>query len=249
MKKLAIVTVPYINNSRTEILAQKSYESIWESVSVNSNPDLFDTKGIAVVNKTTKEAQPVIDRFNDVVIDNTRNNCLGAAWNIGVSKAIELGYEYILIPNLDVEARLETIPNLIKFAESTPEAGLWSATACNNTLDFVSRKLELRHTPIMHNEQSFSFFLIHAGTWLKVKFREIFKPCYFEDDAYLIDCKEVGFSPQRTLNAVFYHYIQGTVRNDPSAQDEFSRTFAKNKRLFLELYGGLPANGVMSSIR
>lgn len=228
---ISIVTVAFIESQEHYTLAKKSYETFTASVPIQR---------IVIVNKVrgAKDLE-MLDQYNDLVITNDTNN-LGKAWNLGVENA---KYDYVFIPNLDVELKSDALDALLKFAEENPGSGLWSMTAINNYLSFVKATPKDITNSITNHSQSFSSFLIHKDTIKEVgKFNEDFTGAYYEDCAYLYRCKQKGLTPLRTSLALFFHHLQASVKYGLEYRQVYNTQLEQNRLKYIQLFGGEPGD-------
>jgi GT2 family glycosyltransferase len=230
--RVAIVTVPFISNDKLLNYAIESLES-FKSV----HHDLFN---IAVVNKWRESDVSALAKYYGHVIINDQN-ILGRAWNLGADYALTNGFDYIVIPNLDVIAHPELIDRLVDCAMRLPDGVVWCAT---ETKDRQVVTLMPPGTTTTESLQtySFSFFMINAKLFNQVaRFDEQFIPCYFEDWAMILRAKVKGAKIYRAEDALFFHYENRTRESDSDALQNVNANFVANQAKFEQLKKELQA--------
>ena len=238
LSEIAVVTVPFIQNERHYNLAKSTYKSLFKHGGFGLS------QMIAVINQSREEDLDMIGTYNETVIKNERNN-LSMAWNVGVKTAINQGYKYVLIPNLDILLHKKAMQSLIAFGDVyIKDTGI---IACNPINDIVMFEIapdnpEKATKLIENNDQSFSCFLLSIEAYKKIgAFDEQFEPAYFEDDDYLHRAKQSGYRPTKLQHAMFWHFLQGTVKNANSeTRDIYNESLEKSKRLYILKHGGEP---------
>lgn len=223
---VCIITVVYCKNEAHKNLAEYSYESF---------PGLYR---IAVTNNNDGGLD--VDKYNDEVIVNDKNN-LSKAWNKGIKRAIELHYKYVLLSNLDVILHHGCVKSL--YSKIAKSHGLISATyttSFNATMATVDD--ELPHlVPVKHGDGSFSCYLLDVEAYKKVgEFDENFNPAYFEDNDYLERIWIAGYKPERLQTATYYHFVQGTVKNNEEDAKAYPVYMQNNLEYFKEKWGKVP---------
>lgn len=238
-EKIAIITVPYITSSEHFALAKTSYES-------------FGTEyhRIAVTNSIRNlEDLKLIKKWNQDVIHNDINN-LSRGWNKGVRSAIEKGYKYFVIPNLDVIFKSNSIELCCEVLSKNPEYGMVSLNAINNFVDFsmIDNIDNNSVMPIRNNDQSFSGFMISKDCFETIGgFDEEF-PSYYNDDSALYKMQLNRYQPMKVLGAYFYHYLQGTVKHDVGElRDNYNKILEDAKEEYIKMWGGLPKQEIFKS--
>jgi len=114
---------------------------------------------IVVDNQSTDNTLEVLRTFTDsiVLIQNSDNLGFGAANNIGIKAAIELGADYVFLLNQDVYVGSHCIGALLQAAKAFPRYGILSPVQVNSSgseLDAAFRKT-LQRTLKMLPEVSF----------------------------------------------------------------------------------------------
>ena len=87
----------------------------------------YPTKIIVVDNDSSDETLQIVSEFDDIIILKQISNLgFGKANNIGIRKAMELGFDYVFLLNQDAYIFKDSIRNLISEAEKNPDYGIIS---------------------------------------------------------------------------------------------------------------------------
>jgi len=235
MKKLLILTVPYIKTEQAYNLAESTYDSI----KVNDF-DGLDITMMAVVNSTDYEGSlEMVEDYNSIVVHNDEN-ILARAWNKGIDYAVGNGIDKVYIPNLDIEVKPDAIKNLFNFSEVQASSGLWSMKAYTSATNFKVAQSSHQIDSVANHQHDFSSFMISTKTYEHIGPFYEFTPAYYEDCDYLHRMKTVGYTPLRTHSALFWHYASGTRKTDSDAADQFNVYFQENTKLYQAMWGGMP---------
>lgn len=235
--KIAIAVAYYINN---DLHLNYALETL-DSIKSKDHELIF----IATENHANKEL-PGLDKFIgkfDYITNNDRNN-LSMAWNKGIEKGLEMGADYVIVPNLDLIFNEKCIDNLVKFAEAHKEAVLWTASDWGDK-DTI-HKAEWDDSFDEHPH--FSCFMVNKNLFEKVgKFDEQFEPAYNEDNdmhrrILLSDNKAL-----KTATAKFYHYGSRTIKSDAQLESQNHYTHAMNNRRYVAKWGGLPGSEIFKT--
>lgn len=220
MSKIGILTVAYLKTLAHKNLAIKTYESM---------PMLYR---LCVVN--ANDVGLDLANYNNEIIENDQN-CFARALNIGLEYYFDQEkYDYVVISNLDLQMNSSIINRLLEVHQENENAGLISANCLKQ--DHVSTI-----KPMEHGDGSFSCFMISRQAYDEIGyFDENFKPAYFEDNDYLERAWAKGFTPLRCLDAVFYHFFQGTVKNDEELATQYPAFMQKNLEYFKKKHGKVP---------
>lgn len=233
--QVAVVTVPYIT-------VNAHYDLMVETIDSIKGNSIHTLDMIAIINKAREQDMPWIERAYNYVEHNDVN-ILARAWNKGIKEAIKRGADYILVPNLDVVARFDTIDDLVRFAEESKKREnnvvLWTATNVGSPdLLFTSQKQNNYGESV-----DFSFFMVDKTFFDKVgEFDENFIPCYFEDNDMHYRIKQAGYIAYRTLSSLYLHYGSQTLKQDRSLATTVSPLFEKNRKYYEKKWGGSPSN-------
>lgn len=224
-KKIAIVTVPFITSLKHADLAQESLTHF-----KSTNHHLFK---IGVVNRITSGYRDRVLPMYDKLIFNDKN-ILARAWNKGIDFAIKNEFDYILVPNLDVVSRHDTIDKLVELAEEFPEALMWCATEHQDRMTL--KKVDVKHNPTLSLEShSFSYFMIDKRLFQEVgKFFEGYIPAYFEDWDMRDRIFASGNYIIRGEHILYYHYENGTRKNDRRIAMQVKANFYENEKIYLK---------------
>lgn len=175
-----------------------TYNAIkWISKCLNSIGD--DYPVVIVDNNSTDNTKDFI-RSNfpkTQIISQEVNMGFGQANNIGISRAIEDGAQYVFLMNQDVYLEKDCLQNLIEFHKRNAQFGILSPVHLNgegNKLD----SLFFKHTSIEYNSEFYSDLVINHSL------KEVYEFPYINAAAWLVSkqCIETvgGFDP------IFFHY-------------------------------------------
>ena len=120
-KKIGVVCSLYIDNDTTYQQALHTLDSI-----KSEHYLVF----YARITKLNDKYKGILKRFDKVNIN--KGNLLAKSWNDGIKKALRDKCEYVIVPNLDIELKEDTIDSLVEFA-SKDDSVVWSGWCTNNT--------------------------------------------------------------------------------------------------------------------
>ncbi len=240
MPKIAVIAVPFIFKYEHQLFLQQTIQSLLKS-ETSSQLDL-----IAIINAYHWEESGykwIENTFNYIEV-NDQNN-LARAWNKGIRLGFERGADYCLVINPDLCFHNRYLENLVRFAESNPEAIIWSGAEWpeQHTLESV---LVDQVDGVSSRGMTPSAFMLDRRLFEKVgMFDEDFKPAYHEDTDMIYRIHLSGQFCLMTSNALFYHYNRSTIEVCISHQDnEFLAGIRHHLDRGLELYqkkwGGVP---------
>src|SRR3972149_1177732 len=160
------------------------------------------------------------------VIDNPKGNEVGAAWNMGIKKALEDGHDYAMVLNNDLVLHEKCVDNLTRCANGHQELILWTAS---EWLDLKTLK-DLELTDEFSEHPHFSFFMVNQKTidivgW----FDENLKMAYMEDGEMHYRIILSGNKAGKTESAKFYHYGSRTIKVDDELFDKNKRSYEDNR--------------------
>lgn len=175
---------------------------------------------------------------------------VSSAWNIGITKAIELGNEYIIIINADIILKSNSIDRIVAFADahSEPEYVMWTMGQYApdpskeiGVMEYDRIVADLETAPEDENvseHPNFSSFMVKNTIQDVVGlFDENIKPAYFEDNDFhariaLDNKKAVVYGGAR-----FYHFGSRTINSDPILREEMPPLFRNNEKYFIDKWG------------
>jgi hypothetical protein len=175
-----------------------------------------------------------------VELEGRQPQAVAKAWNDGITKAVELGCEYILVLNDDIVLKSNAIDNLVQHAQAHPEAILWSMGAYNDR-EGLERAID--NPEDFHEHPNFSAFMVHR-TWPETfgRFDENFVPAYHEDSSCHAQIALAGQRAYVTGGAWFYHYGSRTINSDEAFRSSMPSEFVKGAQYFQHKWG----TGVLS---
>ena len=172
---------------------------------------------LVVDNLSTDDTVNIIcQKFPRVkLVCNRQNLGFGQANNIGLQKAIEEGYDYVLLLNQDAWVLPNTIDDLIAAHRSDPSYGVLSPLQYHSSTNRVEKQFEIYvkryHVDVLSNHiQTVEF--ANAAIWLVSKqcFRKVggfdpLFPHYGEDTDYLQRVHYNGFKVGILPRIIAYH--------------------------------------------
>jgi len=230
--KILVAPTLYIKTTPHFEWLKKSVESLRKS-------DIkFDLIGFA--NYIGGGYMPEIRSMFDRIITNDKN-VLSVSWNKAIQYGIDNGYDYIVVPNMDIAVRDYTISNLVKFAEK--EGGvMWSAYCTNRTYDLKPDETFKVQQEGMSNYDSYAFFMVNSKLFKKVgKFDEHYQ-AYCEDMDLEHRIGLAGETHWCVKEAPFYHAENVTINGLREIGEHESVMETNNGALcyFLEKWGAYP---------
>lgn len=167
--------------------------------------------------------------------------CVSKAWNLGIERAKELECEYVLVINTDIVFKSNAIDRLVAFAESMPDAVMWT---CAEWADLAS----IEDAPEDENYSEhphFSCFMVKTDFFDNVgRFDENFVPAYLEDgDMHA----RLGLANKKAYiygGARFYHFGSRTIKSDAEEWEKNTQSFPKNQQYFIKKWGRPPLGDV-----
>ncbi len=191
MKKIAAVVIFY-NPDVKALNNLKSYINNIDKLYAIDNSDL-------ILNSLFKKKLAAINKV--VYIQNKSNLGIGVAINIGVKRAIEDGYEYLLTMDQDSYFEKDALKILFNFIERFPTAGILSPYHKNKF--FTNPPKNMEYEEILDVMTSGN--LLNLSVVQKVGY---FNEEYFIDYVdieYCLRLKENGFSIIRVNNSILKH--------------------------------------------
>lgn len=239
--RIGLVVVPFITSDLHRSLSEVSLRSIRSSHPVDK---------IAIVNRIregTDDEKWLKSSVSYVEIND--QNILARAWNKGIKRALERGARYVLLTNLDLVLHSRCIDELITFAESRPEALLWSASPWGDVKTLEEAPLS---DTISENPHC-SCFLVDRRLFERIgEFDEKFVPAYHEDSDMLYRLKLAGIPALRTERALFFHLERGTIKglvlSTPIEEvKKLDQMIEDNLQRYIRKWGGSPTQELFSS--
>ncbi len=225
--KIGILTTLYITSPLQFELAYDSLESLKKS---NTDAEIVN---MGIVNKCDAHYVQELDKFYDILITNPEGNNLSASWNFGITTLLNLGCEYVVVPNLDILVAPDCIQNLVYFAQRNPECVLWTATHIEKENLGKMPKEESTHSP------DFSFFIVDKSLFDQVgQFDQQFFAYHGDNDmsrrASLANLKMCS-----TNYARYWHYGSVSMKgaHDPKEAEETLGSMV-SRPLYVAKHGG-----------
>lgn len=163
------------------------------------------------------------------------------AWNIGIQEGILSHAEYILVINTDIVFKKNAIDRLVDFAESHPEAVMWTMSEWAD----LGALEEATEDEGYNEHPHFSCFMVKHDFFRHVgKFDENFTPAYCEDGDMHARLALANKKAYTYGGARFFHFGSRTIKSDRLLWDKNKVTFPKNQQYFLDKWGVPPVNEV-----
>lgn len=240
--KLTVSIPIYISDELLAEFTEKTVESI------KSKHDLE----IVIVNNYCKPEFITRMKRLGKFYDNDEN-CLSAAWNIGIKRGLAEDSDYIIIPNNDLIFHPDAIDNLVKFAEEHPEFIMWTSAEHANMRTIKTAE----YGDSFDEHPHFSCFMVSPKTVkiLREKeentgepypgfFDENYKPAYFEDGDMHNRILRAGQKAGKTASSLFYHFGSRTIKVDEELNMKNKRSYETNRAYFQKKWGFDPHNRV-----
>jgi GT2 family glycosyltransferase len=240
--KIALLSVVYFKSSRQFYFAEETL--------LSAKSTQHQLEHIGIINYASVADKEKIAPHYTVLIDNDKNN-LSRAWNKGIRCAWERGADYIIICNLDIIFRADTIDNLVSAAQERPEALIWSALNCES-LEGLTAKPTTDKVALTAN---FSCFMIDKRfTTLIGDFDERFEPAYFEDADII---RRVMLAEQPFLlikSSVVSHFRSSTINSlaldhNFTELDTINDFIKTNEARYIHKWGGIPGQETFTTPR
>lgn len=227
-KKIGVVCSLYIDNDTTY---QQAIHTL-DTIKTQHKLVLYGR-----ITKLSNKYKDILKRFDNVVKNN--QNLLAKSWNNGIKKALKDGCEYVIVPNLDIELKEDTIDNLVEYALGD-DSVIWSGWCTNNTGRFPDDNFIVNSKLVYDN---FAFFMVNDRLFKEVgKFDENFIPAYGEDVDMQYRLELAGKKHTCVWMAQFIHFGQTTIKNCKDITE--SGVKGSTDAYFIKKWGGLPRHQV-----
>jgi hypothetical protein len=236
--KIALTAAIYVTNQEhkryldltTKSVFSKNHKFVW----------------LPCENYVNSDFVPLMYSFNQAaeeisVLHPTCPQNVSKAWNKGIEEGAKGGCVYILILNTDIVFKRDAIDRLVDFAESHPDAVMWTMTECKDlaSLEACPDDESFEEHPNFSSFMVKSDFFSHVG-----KFDENFAPAYCEDGDMHARIVLAGFKAYAYGGAKFYHYGSQTIKSDQNLLNKNAQTYPKCQLYFLEKWGHLMVDDV-----
>lgn len=227
-KKIGVVCSLYIDNDTTY---QQAIHTL-DTIKTQHKLVLYGR-----ITKLSNKYKDILKRFDNVAKNS--QNLLAKSWNNGIQKALKDGCEYVIVPNLDIELKDDTIDNLVEYA-SKDDSVVWSGWCTNNTGRFSDDNFIVNSKLVYDN---FAFFMVNDRLFKEVgKFDEKFIPAYGEDVDMQYRLELAGKKHTCVWMAQFVHFGQTTIKNCKGITE--SEVKGSTDAYFIKKWGGLPRQQV-----
>lgn len=214
---------------------------------------------IVVDNNSSDNTLEVIsENYKDVIIIKSPVNLgFGKANNLGISKALDLGAQYVFLLNQDVYVQEKVISNLISAFDSELKFGIISPVHCNgsgNKLDFMFGKYLLKNSAIYldalrgkPSKTVYEVSFVNAAAWMISKecLEHVggFDPVFFhygEDENYCQRLIHQGFKIGVMPSTFIFHDREQRIA---LKKEKFSdKYFVTLKKVLLVKYANINHN-------
>ena len=220
--KVGLVYTIYIDND-------KSYEQAKHSL--KSLVSKYELVSYARISKLSQRYKDLLKGFASV--KHNDRNILARSWNMGIKEALK-ECDYVIFPNLDIEASFYTIDNLVDFAKED-DSVMWSGRCSNTGANYPKGNFTVDSYHVYDN---FAFPMVNDRLFKEVgEFDENFIPAYGEDVDMQHRIDLAGKKHTCVENAPFIHFGQVTVHNSPDWQGQSP---LQVNDYFVKKWGGEP---------
>lgn len=184
------------------------------------------TKIIVVDNNSSDGTLQTVSEFDNVIILKQNSNLgFGKANNIGIRKAMELGFDYVFLLNQDAYIFGDTIRNLISEAEKNPDYGIISPlhfSSDEKTLDSNFKTYSDRKISVENSLTKVKF--VNAAAWL------ISKKCIEKTGLFEEWFSHYGEDRNYCNRVLFHNFKIGITEKSKIIHDRIiKRNFNKDK--------------------
>jgi hypothetical protein len=236
--KIALTAAIYVTNQEhkkyldltTKSVVSKKNSVVWLPCENYVNPVLSPLT--YTFNQTTVEIK---------VFHPTGQQSVSQAWNRGIEEGSKAGCDYILVINTDIVFKSNAIDRLVDFAETHPDAVLWTMTECKDQESLES----CPEDESFEEHPNFSCFMVKPDFFKHVgKFDENFSPAYCEDGDMHARIVLACLKAYAYGGAKFYHFGSQTINSDQDLKNRNAQTYPKCQLYFLEKWGHSMVNDV-----
>lgn len=211
----------------------------WVNITIKYLEDSdIDFDLIGFVNALDDNYKEEVKGMFDKLLWNKRNN-LSDSWNRAILYGEKKGYDYVVIPNLDIAVQPHTLRTMVEFADK--EGGImWSGYCTNNA--YKPQNNFLTNSQTQNNYDSYALFMTNAKLFKEVgKFDNHFQ-AYAEDVDMEHRIQLAGLQHWCIYDAPFYHEGSVTLKGEPNAGLD-SMTNGANQ-YFINKWGDSPRKQV-----
>jgi GT2 family glycosyltransferase len=236
--KIAITTPVFVKNEQ-----HKHYLDLTTKSIVSRDHDIVF---IPVENYIAPQLRPLDYVFVNEpeaiqIVKPEGQQSVSKAWNLGINMAAYLDCDYVLVINHDIVFKSNMVDRLVAFAESQPDAVMWTAAEYADLALLEEATEDENYSEHPH----FSCFMVKPDFFTHVgEFDENLVPAYLEDgDMHA----RLALADKRAYiygGARFYHFGSRTIKSDQEEWQKNTVSFPKNQQYFLEKWGHPPVNEV-----
>ncbi|MCG3204061.1 MAG: hypothetical protein KCHDKBKB_00764 [Elusimicrobia bacterium] len=199
--------------------------------------------------------RPELDKLGTTV-DNPKGNILASAWNYAIQLGLEVGHDYIFLPNNDIVFHPQAIDNLVDFAQKHMDFLMVTSAEHIGLRTLNDQVLDNNWDEHPH----FSCFMLNPVALEALRemeegtpepfpgrFDEGFVPAYFEDGDFHQRILRAGMIAAKTGSSWFYHYGSRTIKSDDDLNRKNASTYENNRRYFIKKWGFDPHGVVIGN--
>ena len=229
--KIALTAAIYVANEEhkkylnltTKSVFSKNHTVVWLPCENYVNPTFAPLT--YVFNQILEETK---------VLHPTGPQSVSQAWNKGIEEGARADCNYVLVMNTDIVFKKDAIDRLVEFAETHPDAVMWTMTECKD-LPHLETCIE---TEVFEEHPNFSCFMVKSNFFGHVgRFDENFAPAYCEDGDMHTRIVLAGLKAYGYGGAKFFHFSSQTIKSDQILLSKNAQTYPKCQLYFLEKWG------------
>jgi len=188
------------------------------------------------------------------LIKSVQNLGFGKANNLGLQKALDEAYDYVLLLNQDAWVEPDTVSILVNTLAQNPEYGIVSPIHLNRAKISLDNKFNhyicrtennlLTSDLLLPNRKKSSVYeldFVNAAAWLLTReciqkvggFDPLF-PHYGEDNDYIIRAKHYGFKIGFSPNAYIVHDREGYIKQ-PDLKQSYGKQYIDRLKLLKDI--------------
>ena len=229
--RIGITAPVYIANNNHKVM----FERMTKSIRTSHEFVFIPVKNYVVENfNKPLEIQLSQQPYKVITLEGRQPQAVSKAWNDGIQRAIDEGCEYIFIFNIDIQLKSDAIDNLIRFAESHPEAVIWSMGTHDNPFNLEDAPLDEG----FNEHPNFSGFMVRKDFFTHVgKFDENIVPAYYEDNDMVARLSLANKKAYVYGGSRFFHVGSGTIKADYNYETSLPPLYEKNHQYFISKWG------------
>lgn len=226
-----------------------------------------DIEVVLIENYVAPQLISKVKAFGYKILPNPLGNNVSSAWNEGIKYGFNHGADYVLIPNLDIIFREDTIDIMVEYAEKNKingvvTAGEWTEVETIHTLKIEDNEGRLKvigkeehHWDEVDSHPHFSCFMVNKKGLKNLRIYEEglaeplpglfdvnYDKAYFEDQDFhqrilLAESNGIDITGVRINRAIFFHYGSRTIKSDGQLEMENTYSYEKNREYYAKKFG------------